>query len=197
VGASEALPGRFGRCRALGFQTQDQEKRVMEQLQTVEQDALIEKEKLMQLVGFFIGQEQFGVDILMVQEIIRKVPITAIPDAPDFIEGVINLRGNIIPVIDLRKRLNILGLRERQKDPWILVLNVAGRVTGFVVDSVSEVLKIPGSAVMPPPDIVVEGLKSHYILGVCKIDKGLLILLDFNRILLTEEIKKLKEIDRS
>lgn len=168
----------------------------MEQPQAIEQDLPVEKQKLMQLVGFFIGQEQFGVDILMVQEIIRKVPITAIPDAPDFIEGVINLRGNIIPVIDLRMRLNILGNRDRKKDPWILVLNVAGRVTGFLVDSVSEVLKIPSSAVMPPPDIVVEGLKSQYIMGVCKIDKGLLILLDFNRILLLEEIKRLKEVER-
>ena len=169
----------------------------MEQLQSTEQDVLAEKLKLMQLVGFFIGREQFGVDILMVQEIIRKVPITSIPDAPEFIEGVINLRGNIIPVIDLRQRLNILGIRERKGDPWILVLNVAGRVTGFLVDSVSEVLKIPNNAVMPPPDIVVEGLKSQYIMGVCKIDKGLLILLDFNRILQQEEIKKLKEIERN
>ena len=169
----------------------------MEQLQSTEQDILAEKANLMQLVGFFIGQEQFGVDILMVQEIIRKVPITSIPDAPEFIEGVINLRGNIIPVIDLRQRLNILGTRQSKGDPWILVLNVAGRVTGFLVDSVSEVLKIRGSAVMPPPDIVVEGLKSQYIMGVCKIDKGLLILLDFNRILEQEEIKKLKEIERN
>ena len=169
----------------------------MEQLQSTEQDILAEKANLMQMVGFFIGQEQFGVDILMVQEIIRKVPITSIPDAPEFIEGVINLRGNIIPVIDLRQRLNSMGIRERKGDPWILVLNVAGRVTGFLVDSVSEVLKIPNSSVMPPPDIVVEGLKSQYIMGVCKIDKGLLILLDFNRILEQEEIKKLKEIERN
>jgi purine-binding chemotaxis protein CheW len=170
----------------------------MEQLQPTEPRAEIqpEKETLMQLVGFFIGREHFGVDILMVQEIIRKVPITSIPDAPEFIEGVINLRGNIIPVVDLRKRLNILGAGERNKDPWVLVLNVAGRITGFIVDSVSEVLKVSQGAIMPPPDIVAEGLKSQYIKGVCKIDKGLLILLDFNRILLLEEIKKLKEMDR-
>lgn len=170
----------------------------MEQLQTNESGSGVapEKETLMQLVGFFIGREHFGVDILMVQEIIRKVPITSIPDAPDFIEGVINLRGNIIPVIDLRKRLNILGTGERTRDPWVLVLNVVDRVTGFIVDSVSEVLKVPRESIMPPPDIVAEGLKSQYIEGVCKIDKGLLILLDFNRILLLEEIKKLKEIDR-
>jgi len=170
----------------------------MEQLQTTEfgPEGAPEKETLMQLVGFFIGREQFGVDILMVQEIIRKVPITSIPDAPDFIEGVINLRGNIIPVIDLRKRLNIIGAGERRSDPWVLVLNVVGRITGFIVDSVSEVLKVPQESIMPAPDIVAEGLKSQYIKGVCKIQKGLLILLDFNRILQLEEIKKLKEMDR-
>lgn len=167
----------------------------MENLQAEIAEEAPQKENLMQLVGFYIGQEQFGVDILMVQEIIRKVPITSIPDSPEFIEGVINLRGNIIPVIDLRQRLNIVRNQGQEKDPWILVLNVGGRITGFMVDYVSEVLKIPHNTVMPPPDIVVEGLKSQYIMGVCKIDKGLLILLDFNRILLMEEIKKLKEMD--
>ncbi len=152
-----------------------------------------DKERLMQLVGFVIGKELFGVDILMVQEIIRETPITPIPNSPDFIEGVINLRGNIIPVIDLRKRLN---LREGTAPPgqtWIMILNVNGRITGFIVDSVTQVLKVPSNSIKPPPDIVVSGLQSQYITGVCRIDKRLLILLDFNRILLVEEIKKLND----
>jgi purine-binding chemotaxis protein CheW len=152
-----------------------------------------DKERLMQLVGFVIGKELFGVDILMVQEIIRETPITPIPNSPDFIEGVINLRGNIIPVIDLRKRLH---LREETAPPgqiWIMILNVNGRITGFIVDSVTQVLKVPSNSIKPPPDIVVSGLQSQYITGVCRIDKRLLILLDFNRILLVEEIKKLND----
>ncbi|OQX26300.1 MAG: hypothetical protein BWK80_11100 [Desulfobacteraceae bacterium IS3] len=151
----------------------------------------------MQLVGFTIGKETFGVDILMVQEIIRSAPITAVPNSPDFIEGVINLRGSIIPVIDLRKRLNLYKRKAVQESvaTWILIINVDDRVTGFIVDSVTKVLKIQISAIEPPPDIVVAGLKSQYIRGVCEIDTGLLILLDFSRILQGKEIKKLKEID--
>jgi purine-binding chemotaxis protein CheW len=152
----------------------------------------------MQLVGFTIGKETFGVDILMVQEIIRSAPITAVPNSPDFIEGVINLRGSIIPVIDLRKRLNLYKRKAMPESQatWILIINVDDRVTGFIVDSVTKVLKIQISTIEPPPDIVVAGLKSQYIRGVCEIDTGLLILLDFSRILQVKEIKKLKEIDQ-
>jgi purine-binding chemotaxis protein CheW len=152
-----------------------------------------EKERLMQLVGFVIGKELFGVDILMVQEIIRETPITPIPNSPNFIEGVINLRGNIIPVIDLRKRLNLRDMTAPAGQTWIMILNVNGRITGFIVDSVTQVLKVPSNSIKPPPDIVVSGLQSQYITGVCRIDKRLLILLDFSRILLVEEIKKLND----
>jgi len=155
-----------------------------------------EREQQIQLVGFFIGKEQFGVDILMVQEIIRTAPVTPVPNSPDFIEGVINLRGSIIPVIDLRKRLNLVkenGVKEA--GTRILIVKVDERVTGFVVDSVSKVLKIQGGAIEPAPDIVLAGLKSKYIRGVCKIDQSLLILLDFSKILQVGEIKKLKEFE--
>ncbi len=156
-----------------------------------------EKEQVMQLVGFTIGKEQFGVDILMVQEIIRSTPITAVPNSPDFIEGVINLRGSIIPVIDLRKRLRLHKRKAEQKtDTWILIINVDERVTGFIVDSVTKVLKISANTIEPPPDIVVAGLETQYIRGVCDIDNKLLILLDFSRILQLKEVRKLKEMDQ-
>lgn len=155
-----------------------------------------EKEQTMQLVGFTIGKEQFGVNILSVQEIIRSAPITAVPNSPEFIEGVINLRGSIIPVIDLRKRLNLKKKREDlEAATWIVIINIDDKVTGFIVDSVTKVLKIQTDAIEPPPDIVVAGLKSKYIQGVCEIDAGLLILLDFSRILRVGEIRKLKDFD--
>lgn len=152
------------------------------------------KEKAMQLVGFNIGSELFGVNILSVQEIIRTTPITPIPDSPDFIEGVINLRGNIIPVIDLRKRLNLLSEGFDKESLWIVILNVDNRVTGFIVDHVTQVLKINADIIKPAPDLVVAGLQSQYIDGVCKIDDRLLVLLDFNQILRVDEIKKLKAL---
>lgn len=156
-----------------------------------------DKEENMQLVGFVIGRQKFGVNILMVQEIIRSAPITNVPDSPEFIEGVINLRGSIIPVIELRKRLNLHRENgNNNADTWILIVRVDNRVTGFIVDSVTKVLKIQSRIIEPAPDIVVEGLKSQYISGVCKIDEELLILLDFSRILQVKEIKKLKEFDK-
>jgi len=150
-----------------------------------------------QLIGFIIGNELFGVDILTVQEIIRDTSITAIPDAPDFLEGVINLRGRIVPVIDLRKRLKLVEPDQINMDPWIIILTVEDRITGFMVDRVTKVLNVPKQSIKPPPDIVVAGLKSQYIQGVCKMDQRLLILLNFSRILLIEEIKKLKSMKRS
>lgn len=150
-----------------------------------------------QLIGFVIGDELFGVDILTVQEIIRDTTITAIPDAPDFLEGVINLRGRIVPVIDLRKRLKLVEPDQINVDPWIIILSVEGRTTGFMVDRVTKVLNVPKQSIKPAPDIVVAGLKSQYIQGVCKMDQHLLILLNFSRILLVEEIKKLKSMKRS
>jgi purine-binding chemotaxis protein CheW len=155
------------------------------------------EQELMQLVGFTIGKELFGVDILMVQEIIRAAPITPVPNSPDFVEGVINLRGHILPVIDLRKRLNLLTGEIDLKDTWILILDIQNKVTGFIVDSVTEVIKIQENTIEPPPDIIKAGLESQYLRGVCDIGAQLLILLDFKRILLLEEFKKLSAMDET
>ncbi len=154
------------------------------------------RDQFMQLVGIAIGEELIGVDILSVQEILRTTTVTPIPNTPEFIEGVINLRGNIIPVIDLRKRLNLVKDEKLNPNYWVIVLVVEERVTGFIVDRVTKILNVPVESIKPPPDIVVAGLKSQYVRGVCKLDKRLLILLDFNRILMVEEIKKLKAMKR-
>jgi purine-binding chemotaxis protein CheW len=154
------------------------------------------KEEIVQMVGFMVGRELFGVNILSVQEILRAASITPIPDSPDFIEGVINLRGNIIPVIDLRKRMKVHFKEDDDKATWVVILNIQNRVTGFIVDKVTRVIKAPRNHFSQPPGIVVAGLKSHYIQAVCKMDSEMLILLDFNRILMVDEIKKLKEMKR-
>ena len=154
-------------------------------------------EDVLQMVGFGVAEELFGVDILMVQEVIKDVTITAIPDSPDFIEGVVNLRGNIIPIIDLRKRLKLPDKKDKgQGDVWILILNIGGRVTGFVVDFVTRVVKVAANSIKPPPDMVVSGLKSDYIRGVCKQGQKLLAILDFNKILLVDEFKKLSAMKK-
>ena len=154
-----------------------------------------EDDGLMQLVGFGVGRERFGVDILAVQEIIRSTDVTPVPNSPSFVEGVINLRGDIIPVIDLRKRLSLLIEGTSTEKNWVLILSIGNRVVGFIVDNVSEVMKISEDNIDPPPAIVIAGLENQYIRGVCEIDNALLIILDFDSILFNEEYYALKDMD--
>lgn len=145
--------------------------------------------ELLQLVTFSIGEEEFGVDILKVQEIIRTMEITRVPRAPEFVEGVINLRGKVIPIIDLRRRFGLMS-RDHDKHTRIIVIEINQMIVGFVVDSVSEVLRIPANTVEPPPPVVA-GLESEYINGVGKLEDRLLILLDLDRLLSGEEVEML------
>lgn len=148
--------------------------------------------ELLQLVTFSIGGEEFGVEILTVQEIIRMLEITRVPKAPDFVEGVINLRGKVIPIIDLRKRFG-LESKSYDKNTRIVVIEINKMIVGFVVDSVSEVLRIPEDTVEPPPPVVA-GLDSEYISGVGKLEDRLLILLDLDRLLSREEKSVLSQV---
>ena len=160
------------------------------------QGQAFEEEKSIQLVGFIVNKEHFGVNILDVQEIIRSIDITEVPNSPDFIEGVINLRGNIIPVMELRKRLNLKDRpAEMQEDVWILIINIEDRVTGFIVDEVTKVLRVDMDAMEQTPEIVGEGLKSQYITGVCEIENRLHTVLNFGEILQVKEIDSLKNLE--
>jgi purine-binding chemotaxis protein CheW len=154
-----------------------------------------EDEGMLQLVGFDIADEQFGVDILMVQEIIRSAKVTAVPNSPEFVEGVINLRGNIIPVVDLRKRLYLYNEASAATRAWVLILNINDRVVGFIVDQVTHVIKVPEESVQPPPEIVISGLESQYIQGVCELDNQLLVILNFSRVLFSDEYNMLRDLD--
>lgn len=148
--------------------------------------------ELIQLVTFSIGDEEFGVDILQVQEIIRTMEITKVPRAPDFVEGVINLRGKVIPIVDLRRRFGLEN-RAHDKHTRIIVIEINQMIVGFVVDSVSEVLRIPSGTVEPPPPVV-SGMDSEYISGVGKLQDRLLILLDLNKLLSGEEKEALGQV---
>ena len=148
---------------------------------------------LLQLVTFRIGEEEFGVDILRVQEIIRIMEITRVPKSPDFVEGVINLRGKVIPIIDLRKRFG-LEVKEHDKHTRIIVIEMNNMIVGFVVDAVSEVLRIPADTVEPPPPAVMGGIDSEYISGAGKLEDRLLILLDLDKLLSQEEQAELGQV---
>ncbi|WP_297827802.1 chemotaxis protein CheW [uncultured Desulfovibrio sp.] len=136
---------------------------------------------LIQLVTFHIGEEEFGVDILAVQEIIRLMQITMVPHAPVFIEGVINLRGKVIPVINMRARFN-MPAREHDSNTRIVVMELEQKIVGFLVDGVSEVLRIPAGTVEDPPPVVA-GIGSEYIRGIGKLNDRLLILLELDNLL--------------
>jgi purine-binding chemotaxis protein CheW len=147
---------------------------------------------MLQLVSFKLREEEFAVDILQVQEIIRLQEITNVPNAPAFVEGVINLRGRVIPIIDLRKRF-ALESAEHSKSTRIIVVMIDNVTVGLIVDEVSEVLRIPEDTVEPPPPIVA-GIESDYIKGVGKLEDRLLILLDLGKILSQKEKSSLEKV---
>lgn len=152
-------------------------------------DSMRRDANLLQLVTFNIGPEEFGVDILKVQEIIRMMEITQVPRAPSFVEGVINLRGKVIPIVDLRRRFGMQA-RGRDTQTRIVVVELRTMVVGFIVDTVSEVLRIQAKTVEPPPPVVA-GIDSEYISGVGKLEDRLLILIDLDRLLTREEVSSL------
>jgi len=141
--------------------------------------------EILQLVGFLIGNEEYGVDILKVQEINRITQITKVPNSPEFVEGVINLRGKVIPILDLRIRMG-MGKKEFDARTRIIVVEINQKTIGFIVDEVTEVLRIPRDVIEAPPELVA-GAKSEFITGVGKLEDRLLILLDLDRIISFEE----------
>ena len=149
-----------------------------------------DQKELLQLVSFKIGDEEFGVDILSVQEINRMSQITKVPNTPDFIEGVINLRGRVIPVIDLRVKLG-MPRKDHDKNTRIVVVELKGQTIGFIVDEVNEVLRIPKEITEAPPNMV-GGVNCDYITAIGKLEDRLLILLDLGKILSTSEFNVLE-----
>lgn len=140
-------------------------------------DALAE----IQLVVFNLASELYGVNINDVLEIIRMQTITRVPGAPDSVEGVINLRERVIPVVDLRKRLN-LEVREQTDESRIVVVNISGRDVGVIVDGVSEILTIPPTSIEPPSSIIANH-NTSYLNGIIKLENKLIILLDIGKLL--------------
>jgi purine-binding chemotaxis protein CheW len=152
-----------------------------------------EKPKEYQLVAFTIGDQEFGMDINQVREIIRLVQITHLPQAPEFIEGAINLRGKVFAVVDLAKKLGLKS-RERGKTTRIIIVEVGETNVGMIVDSVSEVLRLSSDCMEDVPDLVDTDVPEHYIRGIVKLKDRLLVFLDLNTVITPEEFSR---FDRS
>lgn len=135
---------------------------------------------LLQLVTFSLGNEEYAVDILKVQGINRMKEITRLPNSPAYVEGVINLRGRVMPVIDLRKKFG-LDAKENDSSSRTMIMDIGGITMGLVVDAVSEVPRIPANIVEPPPMAFETG--TEFITGIAKLENRLIILLDMDRFL--------------
>jgi len=148
--------------------------------------------KDIQVVAFRIGRELFGVPIDLVHEIVRVPEITAVPDAPEYLEGVINLRGKIISVLDLRKRFREARVEPSRKNR-ILVAEVEKRMVGLIVDAATEVIRLPQSEIAAPPAAFEEN-EIRYVTGVGKLNGGLVILIDLAKIVQQGELRRLEDV---
>jgi len=142
-----------------------------------------------QFVTFTLGNEEYGVEILKVQEIIGYQGFTKIPNVPPFVKGVLNLRGSVVPVIDLRLKF---GMPEKEYDKFtvILILEVAGRIIGTIVDAVSDVVTLTEDEMQPTPDFS-SGIRTDFISGMGRKDDKLIILLDIDKVLSDGELELL------
>ena len=167
-----------------------------EERQVMDQAIKVMAEKGGKYLSFSLADEEYGVSILKIKEIIGMMDITVIPKTPPYVKGVINLRGKVIPVIDLRLKFEMQSIDYTDRT-CIVVVEVeseAGTILiGIVVDSVSEVLNVKQEHIEPPPEFGTS-LDTGYILGMAKMDSGVKILLDIDRVLRAEEIAGLKKM---
>jgi purine-binding chemotaxis protein CheW len=146
-----------------------------------------------QLVVFNLGEEAYAVDITMVREIIQLQPITRVPGTPSSVEGVINLRGSIIPIVDLRKRFQLIKI-EHNKDTRIVVVNCKGQDVGVIVDSVAQVLRIPVDSIEAASSVF-SGDHLEHLMGIVKLSNRLVILLDMDRVLSRQEMSAINSLE--
>jgi len=154
----------------------------------VKVDDAAKQDELVQLVSFMLADEEYGVEVLKVREIIRMPTITKMPNVLQYVEGIINLRGKVIPIISMRKRF---GLMESENDSQtrIIIMDVAGGLIGFIVDGVSEVIRIRSSEIQPPPSMVLSGgIGQEFITGVFNHAERLLIIMDVDRMFSNDEL---------
>jgi len=167
----------------------------MAEAETMDQAVKVMAEREGKYLTFTLAEEEYGIGILKIKEIIGMMPITTVPQTPEFVKGVINLRGKVIPVIDLRLRFGIAEIDYTERT-CIIVVEISGQagtvLIGIVVDSVSEVLNVKGDDIEDTPTFGTK-LDTEYILGMAKMEGGVKILLDIDRVLNAEEVGMLDQ----
>lgn len=147
-----------------------------------------------QFIVFKIGQQNFGIDVLESREIILAEEITIVPDAPDFVEGIIDLRGEMVPIIDLARRLNLKKESSNNLNKVIIISLNEENLLGIKVDEVDEIVRIASKEIANTPEIT-KNVDRDYILGVAKSNDGLLVLLNFDQVFSIEVVEELSEIN--
>jgi len=159
-------------------------------------EAVVEKKEISDIEGkfltFVLGEEIYGIEILKAREIIGLMDITTVPQTPDYMKGVINLRGKVIPVIDLRKKFSMQEGVHTQ-ETCVIVVEVNGSSIGLIVDSVSEVSDITGEEIENAPSFG-QGIDTSFIMGLGKVKDKIIILLDIDTVLSTEELEMVEEL---
>lgn len=150
-----------------------------------------------QIVVFSLGEEEFAVEIAMVREIVRMQAIRRIPGSPSFIEGIVNLRGGIVPIVDLRKRFGVIDSGVDHDQRKIVIVSLEARQIGILVDGVTEILRVDDESIEEAPEIVADAIEKKYIIGVAKVDDRLIVILDMVRIFSSEEQSRLKEVNET
>ena len=160
----------------------------------VKVDDSVKRDALIQLVSFMLADEEYGVEVLKVREIIRMPTITKMPNVPQHVEGIINLRGKVIPIISMRRRFGLME-NENSSQTRIIIMDVCGSLTGFIVDAVSEVIRIQSSEIQPPPAMVLSGgIGQEFITGVFNHAEILLIIMDIDLMFSDDERESFGEI---
>ena len=145
----------------------------------------VDVENSINLVTCKLGNNEYAIDIMQAKEIIKMEKITLIPNAPDYVEGVINLRGNIIPIVDLKKRFN-LEENDGEKNTGIIIVKIDDVDMGIIIDAISKVVSIATSNIQPPPPML-SGIGQKYIKGVAKLEDKLLVVLDLEKLIVGDD----------
>jgi purine-binding chemotaxis protein CheW len=156
---------------------------------------MAEKDRQFQLVTFQLGDENYGIDIMDVKEIVGVQDIRSIPNAPSYVEGIFNLRGSIIPIINLHRRFHLRKSQaeEGELENGFLIIDIAGMLLGIIIDKIARVVTVENSMVQPPPQMI-SGIGAEYIQGVIHQDNSYLIILDIRRLFNPKELQKIEEI---
>lgn len=141
----------------------------------------------LQIVCFKVGKEEYGIEILKVQEILKLPRVTRLPKSADYIMGVIDLRGKVIPIIDLSRKFRI-DTGEKAESSRAIVVDIKRKRVGLAIDSVSHVVKVDSKDIEPPPPIV-KGISGRYIVGIAKMEEGFVVILDIDQIFSSEELR--------